>query len=1010
MQFSLDHKTASLSVGDFSDFALGPRDSFGGPQGLWRAQLGQHWHNELKTQIVREHTVGGTLRPDVLFEVPIEGRLAHRGWSITLTGRIDQIIGPTLREIKTVTRPLPTEESTLRADYPAYFLQLSTYVILLRASALNPPLSALNPQRSTPNCSPLRSELVFVEASSGLAQTIALTPFDEALVHHQLDALVQFLDQQLRARERRRTLHFRPPFTDLRPGQETIQADLRAAFGCVESPESSVQHSGEDSPTLDARHSTAAPPLAALHSQSATILLFEAPTGYGKTGCVLEFALSQLQSGRFTRLIWLTGKSTGQLQVVRTLEQMTAVASSGPRPGQPREATQPAPTPSPPQPASPPAPPTPLSPTPATSNPIGYFKSSRFGRTPGTSTPIGYFDSSPQRTPLAQSNPIGYSGQSTAGKQPNQSTLLGYLLPGAPLAFWQVRSKSEHCVNHTYHCVREGCDYLNGAAERWPGSGLSRYYLDETQPHDLDTLRAAGKAAHICPYEITRAALAFNDVWIGDYNYVFAPDNRGLFFDQPGFDPRTTLLAIDEAHNLPTRVADAYSHRANDTDARLLLAELDHLRAPGPLLLAVEAWTMLLAALQPTDTIDAALESELHDCIERLVRLTATLPLDYTALGPKHSETLWQFTALDEFLADPNLRRLLWCPRAGELNFTCTDATAAIGETLNRFGGAILMSATLQPYATMAAACGIIQVGRGVPAEPSSVGKSDVVPASASRLVGTTRPTTYATLHAPAPWRENAYDVAVDTRVETTYKQRANYYGTTAATIEAMHAAASAQRAKPNVQPSTLNPQLSGSSPSGSELSTLSSQLSTSSASPTIAVFFPSYAYAESVLRALENSNSVLRVALQPKLPDLAAQNAWVEESLALTDALFLVLGSSFAEGIDLLGGRVTHAMVVGPALPEVNPVQKARLETYAGLGREAAFRRVYQIPGLQKVNQALGRLVRAPGQKAKVLLHCRRFADTSYSSLLAMEYQFYREISTVDELRAWLNETPTQA
>ena len=63
----------------------------------------------------------------------------------------------------------------------------------------------------------------------------------------------------------------------------------------------------------------------------------------------------------------------------------------------------------------------------------------------------------------------------------------------------------------------------------------------------------------------------------------------------------------------------------------------------------------------------------------------------------------------------------------------------------------------------------------------------------------------------------------------------------------------------------------------------------------------------------------------------------------------------------------------------------------------------MYQIPGLQKVNQALGRLVRAPGQKAKVLLHCRRFADTSYSSLLAMEYQFYREVASESELHDWL-------
>lgn len=115
MQFSLENQTASLSVGEFAGFALGPHEAGGGPQGLWRAQLGQHWHNELKAQTERESTVGGALRPDVQFEVVIEGRLAHRGWTFTLNGRIDQLIGDKLREIKSVMRPLPAEESTRKS-------------------------------------------------------------------------------------------------------------------------------------------------------------------------------------------------------------------------------------------------------------------------------------------------------------------------------------------------------------------------------------------------------------------------------------------------------------------------------------------------------------------------------------------------------------------------------------------------------------------------------------------------------------------------------------------------------------------------------------------------------------------------------------------------------------------------------------------------------------------------------------------------------------------------------
>jgi Rad3-related DNA helicase len=86
-----------------------------------------------------------------------------------------------------------------------------------------------------------------------------------------------------------------------------------------------------------------------------------------------------------------------------------------------------------------------------------------------------------------------------------------------------------------------------------------------------------------------------------------------------------------------------------------------------------------------------------------------------------------------------------------------------------------------------------------------------------------------------------------------------------------------------------------------------------------------------------------------------------------------------------------------------VNAVQKARVAAFAKLGREAAFRRVYQIPGIQKVNQALGRLVRAPGQHAKVLLHCRRFVEPAYAQLLAPEYQMGEHVTSQEDLANWL-------
>jgi Rad3-related DNA helicase len=214
-------------------------------------------------------------------------------------------------------------------------------------------------------------------------------------------------------------------------------------------------------------------------------------------------------------------------------------------------------------------------------------------------------------------------------------------------------------------------------------------------------------------------------------------------------------------------------------------------------------------------------------------------------------------------------------------------------------------------------------------------------------------------VRASTPWRDGAYDVAVDLRVDTTFQHRQRHIAATAETVQALHRAAG-----PGAP---------------------------------IAVFFPSYAYAEAVARGVDSAS------LQPKRSELSAQSAWIGDALGAGRALFLVLGSGFAEGIDLLGGRVAHAMVVGPALPEVNPVQRARLAALSEAGRDAAFDRVYRIPGMQKVNQALGRLVRAPGQGARVLLHCRRFAEPGYERLLAPEYRSGRRILDDDDLAAWL-------
>ena len=852
MEFSLDARTAKLGVGELADFQIGPRDSGDGPQGLWRAQLGTRWHQELRTQVGQQH-------PTAVFEVAITGTVFHRGWTVSLAGRVDQLILPavgalgtddahaTLREIKTVLRAIPAAEEELRAEYPSYFAQLATYLALSRLTPLHPGL---------PRECPLVTELMFVEAGSGLAQSVRLSVADESSFWVQLERLTEFLDLRLRARDRLRALQFRPAFEQLRPGQETIQQDLQTALG------------------------------------SRAVVLFEAPTGFGKTGALLEAALRRMREGQVERVLYLTSKSTGQLQVAAQLRGMTA----------PEE---------------------------------------------------------PVEGPDARAR---------------------------GLAVWQVRNKREHCVNHAFHCVREACQFLHDVPARWNRAALSRFYLHPTEDRSMEAVRAAGQSAGVCPYEITRTALGFHDVWIGDYNYVFSPSNRGLFYDQPGFEPKRTLLVVDEAHNLPNRVADVYSRHFSLAEAVIVGRALAGTRAFAPLLTAWGHWTDFLQHLAATEQLPAAAEDDARDLLETVSKHVASVGLDFVELGPEVTEQLW---GLQGFLSELALElpRLWWAPRPGELHVTCLDAASVIGPTLRSFGTAVLASATLTPLDDFTAACGLERTETVVESAeaPARLGKLNKrqtrklfaqLSTGADLLVSEARREADepVLIRAHTPWRSGAYDVACDLRVDTTYQQRARHHGTTAATVERLCEAARAQAG------------------------------TAGTASACVAVFFPSYSYAEAIEQQLARSGSPLRVSIQPRQLDLASQRRWVEECLVLSDTLFLALGSSFAEGVDMLGGRIGWAMVVGPALPEVNAVQRARLGALSGLGREAAFRRVYQIPGIQKVNQALGRLVRAPGHRARVLLHCRRFVEPAYAALLAPEYQFGAHIVTDADFTDWLN------
>ena len=165
--------------------------------------------------------------------------------------------------------------------------------------------------------------------------------------------------------------------------------------------------------------------------------------------------------------------------------------------------------------------------------------------------------------------------------------------------------------------------------------------------------------------------------------------------------------------------------------------------------------------------------------------------------------------------------------------------------------------------------------------------------------------------------------------------------------------------------------------------------------------YFPSYAYlalVEEQLRALQED---LPLNVQGRGMDEAAREAFLGRMRSENGPLLslCVLGGVFSEGIDLPGSQLIGAVIVGVGLPQVNPVQEALRAHYAQtLGDGFAY--AYRYPGMQKVLQAAGRVIRSETDAGIVLLLDARYGESAYACLLPPHYHVTR-VANSDEIRA---------
>ena len=113
----------------------------------------------------------------------------------------------------------------------------------------------------------------------------------------------------------------------------------------------------------------------------------------------------------------------------------------------------------------------------------------------------------------------------------------------------------------------------------------------------------------------------------------------------------------------------------------------------------------------------------------------------------------------------------------------------------------------------------------------------------------------------------------------------------------------------------------------------------------------------------------------------------------------FCVMGGVFSEGIDLMGEKLIGAVIVGTGLPQIGTEREILRQYYDKKGADG-FDYAYRYPGMNKVLQSAGRVIRTQEDTGIILLLDERFADHNYRNLFPAEWSDRRNctLNTVEQ------------
>ena len=534
-----------------------------------------------------------------------------------------------------------------------------------------------------------------------------------------------------------------------------------------------------------------------------------------------------------------------------------------------------------------------------------------------------------------------------------------------------ITAKEKSCANDLFDCNPDVCPYADRHYDRVNDAVYD--IITHENVITREVILDYAEKHRVCPYEFSLDISLWCDVIIGDYNYAFDPRVRLRRYFENETDSDYILL-IDEAHNLVSRACEMYS--ASIVKEDILECGRMTKGMSKSLTNAITSANRKMLELKRECDEDYVLYSDVADLAKSVERLYSELSklLEKQKFFDTRKEVLEFFFKVKTFY-DVYYNMLRGYKIYGRIQYDgsfavkllCIDPSDNIQECLASCRTAVFFSATLLPINYYKELLTGDTDDYAIYAETSFTSDQRLLAAAKDVSSKYTRRT------------KSEYEKIARYIEEVTSAKPGNYlvffpsYEFQRQVGECLDIDKTAQSSAPD-------------------------EFSAHAASPKSPANCRSHSPSQSVLinNQEHSTERKTRYIIQTQHMSEREREEFLAEFEEENDETLVglcVMGGIFSEGIDLTDERLIGAIVVGTGLPMINAESEIAKE-YFNQDEKDGFAYAYRYPGMNKVMQAAGRVIRKETDKGVILLLDERFNYSEYRSLFPKEWSDCKIVS----------------